>query len=113
MIDVRIEHFEEVAKFLSLGFFAKFFEPEKRLAVLVQVVDESDGVKTEIRAGKIGARAVAIQLAALDVIDAGAAEWLGCFARVAAMPNRPNIRGVVRACGGRHLRIAKQPFLNA
>ena len=40
--NIRIKHFQEIAEFFALGFFAKFFEGEQGLAVLLQLIDESD-----------------------------------------------------------------------
>ena len=109
LIDVRIEDFEEMPELLPLGLLAKFLVPKQRLAVLLEIVDERDRVEAEVRAGKIAAAvAVALDLAALDVIDARAAERLARLARVAAVAHRPDVGGVVRARGGRDVRVLEQ-----
>ena len=110
--DVRIEDFQEVPEFFPLRLLAKFLVPQQRFAVLLQVVDERDRVETEIRAGKLAAVAVALNLAALNLVNARRAERLRRFARVATVAHRPNIRGVIRARGGRDVGVLEQPFLD-
>jgi hypothetical protein len=97
-IDVRIEDLEEVPETFALCLLAKFFVPQQRLAVLIELVDEGDRVKAKVRSRELAvAIAVALDLTALDVIDARAAERLARLARVGAVPRGPDVRGVIRA----------------
>ena len=110
--DVRIEDFEEVAEILPLRFFAEFFEGEEGFAVLLEIVDERDGVEAEVCAGEIGGGAVALDFAALDLVNRGGAEGLGGFAGVTAVADGPDIGGVVGAGGGGDAGVAEQSFLD-
>ena len=80
--------------------------------VLLQVVHEGDGVEPEVGAGELIRGAVALDLAALDLVNGRRAEGLGRLAGVAAVAHGPDIGGVVRARGRRHVRLAEQPFLD-
>src|SRR5690349_17278057 len=65
-VDVRIEDFQEMAEALPFRLFAKFLIPKERSAVLLEVVDEGDGVEAEVGAGEIGVGTIALHFAALD-----------------------------------------------
>jgi hypothetical protein len=112
-IHVRIKDFQEMPESLSFRLFPKLLVPEQRFAILFQLVDEGDRVEAQVRAGEFPATiAVALDLAALDVVDARTSEWLARFARVGAVSRRPDVRRVVRSRGGRDVRILEQPFLD-
>ena len=48
--DIGVEDFEKVAKPLTLGFLAKLVKSDQRCLVMIEVVIESDAVKTQIGA---------------------------------------------------------------
>src|SRR5688572_6566668 len=58
-VDIRIEHFEEIPKLFALRFFAKILEGLQCDAVPREIIRESDRVQAEVRAGEIGASAIA------------------------------------------------------
>ncbi len=97
--DVRVEHFQEITELLPFRLFAKFLERQQRLPVRLQLVDERHRIKAEIGAREFSACAVALDLAALDLVDAGRAKRLRRLFGVAAVPHRPDIGRVVRARG--------------
>src|ERR1700690_4482018 len=75
--DVWVEDLKEIAELLQLSLLAELLEGEQRLAVLVEVVNERDGVEAEVGAGKLDGGAVALDLAALDLLNGRRAERLG------------------------------------
>src|SRR6266511_864141 len=111
-VHVRVEDFEKMPELLPLRFFTKCLVPKQGLAVLLQVVDERDRVEAQVRAGEIVARAVALDLAALDVVDGRAAKRLRWLARVAAVAHGPHVGRVVGARGGRDAGVVIEPFLD-
>src|SRR5690349_21093705 len=101
-----------MAEALPLRFLAKRFIPQQRFPVLVELVDESNRVKTKVSSWKFSNRAITLDLAALDLIDGGGAEGLGCFPGIAAVADRPDIRGIIGTRGGGDHGIGKQLLLN-
>ena len=101
-----------MSEFLALGFLAELLVPLQRLPVARQVVHECDRIKAEVGAGEFPQRAVALNTAALNVVDGRAAERLGRLARVAAVADGPDVGRVVGARGGRDTRVFEQSFLD-
>src|SRR5881394_1009375 len=93
---------------LPLRFLAKFLVPKQRLTVLLELVDERDGVKTKVRPGEIVARAVALDFAALDVVDGRGGARLRGLAPIAAVADYPNLGRVVGPRCGRDSRVIEQ-----
>src|SRR6185436_16623529 len=111
-IDIWIEDFEKMAEAFAFRFFAKFLVTGERVAVLIEVVDERNGVKAEVRARKISVIAIAFDFSALNVVDARAAERLRRFTRVTSMPHCPNISRVIGTGRGSQVGIAKEALFN-
>ena len=112
-VHVRIEDFKEVAEALALRLLAELLIPEQGLPVLIEFVDVGDRIQTEVRTRELArAIAVALDLAALDVVDARAAEGLARLAGVSAVAHRPHVRRVVGAGGGCDMRLLEEAFLD-
>src|SRR5439155_3639982 len=80
---IWIEHFEEVPELLPLRLLAKLLVPQQRLAVLFQAVEVRNRIKPEVRARKISTVALALDLPALNLINARRTKRLRRLARVA------------------------------
>jgi len=106
--DVRVEDLKEIAELLQLSSPRGTSEGEQRFAVLLQVVDERDGVEAEVGAGKLVGGAV----------DSILPHWIwsmvavrngwpapGCSSRGA----RPRHRGVLARAAGVTVGFAEQP----
>src|SRR3954471_11883791 len=85
-LHIRVKHFQEIPEFLLLGFLAELLKRQQRVPILLQIVYEGHRIQAQVRAGKFITRAVTFNFAALNLVYARAAKWLGGFARVATVP---------------------------
>ncbi|MFO0909804.1 MAG: hypothetical protein U0794_15900 [Isosphaeraceae bacterium] len=109
--NVGIEHLEEVAKLLALGFLAKRVEAFERPEVVGEIVVEGDAVKAQVRAERpfLGRT---VEMAAHGMVNAHRAERLSGLLCVVGSSREVNIRRVVRAHRGGDVRAIEQPFLH-
>src|SRR3954452_10174715 len=70
--DVRIKNLEEVAELLALRLFTKLMKPLQRGEVGLEVVVKGHAVETKVRSN-VPLLGRAIEVSALDVIEAGGA----------------------------------------
>ncbi len=109
--DVGVEDFEEVAELLPLGLLAELVEPLERGEIEGQVVVEGHAVQAEVGAeGSLLGRA--IEVAALDVVEAGRAERPGRLLGVARASGDVDVGRVVRPGGRGDGGIFEHPLAN-
>src|SRR5207248_1057360 len=103
--DIGIKDLQEIAEFLSFGLFTECFKREQSLAILLQVVNESHRIEPQVSAGKILRGAIALNAAALNLIDGRSPKRLRRLARVASMAHCPNVGGVIGSRRWGHVRF--------
>src|SRR5262249_50513742 len=109
---VRVKYFEEISELLALGFFPECFESQERFPILLEFINKSDGVKPQVRPRELLPGSVALELAALNLVNGGRAEGLRRFAGITPVTNGPNVGRIVCPRRGRDGRRAKETFLD-
>ncbi len=108
---VGIEHFEEVAEALALGLQAELLVLLQGGAVEHRIVVEGDAVQAEVGAERTFLR-LAVEMAALDMIERGGAEGQRRRCRIFAAADDVNVGGVVGAGGGRDGAVVEEPLVD-
>ena len=107
--DVGIENLQEIAKALALGLFPEPMKVLERLHVAFEIVVERDAVETQVGPERalLGS---AVEVAALDVVDAGGAERPCGLRGVAGPPGQVDVGGIVGANRGSDRRTIEEPL---
>ena len=106
---IGVEDFQKVAKALALGLFAESAIVLERDQIVVQAVVERDAVQPQIRAA-VSLGGLAIDVAALDVVEIRGAKGLRRLGDVAAVADGKYVAGVVGPRGGRDVAVFEQPL---